>query len=138
MSSIDESVDVKVPVQIAYEQWSRFEDFPQFMEGVEEVRRLDDRHLHWCAEIAGMRKEWDAEITQDIPNQHIAWRSTAGTENSGEVSFVPLNDGSTRVHVRMEYETEGVVESVGDVAGVLKRKVEGDLVRFKEFVEGRW
>ncbi|WP_354682621.1 SRPBCC family protein [Cupriavidus necator] len=137
MSTIEESVDVRVPVQLAYQQWSRFEEFPQFMEGVEEVKQLDERRLHWRAEIAGKEKEWDAEITQNIPGQRIAWRSVAGAENSGEVNFSPLDEGTTRVSVRMNYETEGVVEAVGDAAGVLKRRVEGDLERFKKYVEAR-
>ncbi|SPA30974.1 SRPBCC family protein [Cupriavidus taiwanensis] len=137
MSTIEESIDVRVPVQVAYQQWCRFEEFPRFMEGVEEVRQLDDRRLHWRAEIGGKQKEWDAEITQNVPDQCIAWRSVAGAENSGQVNFSPLDAGATRVSVRMNYETEGVVEAVGDAAGVLKRKVEGDLKRFKEFIEAR-
>ncbi|NUO85653.1 MAG: SRPBCC family protein [Cupriavidus sp.] len=137
MSTIEESIDVRVPVQVAYQQWCRFEEFPRFMEGVEEVRQIDDRRLHWRAEIGGKRKEWDAEITQNIADQCIAWRSVAGAENSGQVNFSPLDAGATRVSVRMNYETEGVVEAVGDAAGVLKRKVEGDLKRFKEFIEAR-
>jgi uncharacterized membrane protein len=137
MSAIEDSVEVNVPVQVAYQQWSRFEDFPQFMDGVEEVKQLDERHLHWRAEIAGKEKEWDAEITQNIPGKCIAWRSTAGAENAGEVNFDAIGDSTTRVSVRMQYETEGVLESVGDAAGVLKRKVGADLERFKRFVEAR-
>ncbi|MDK3025016.1 SRPBCC family protein [Cupriavidus taiwanensis] len=137
MSTIEESIDVRVPVQVAYQQWSRFEEFPRFMDGVEEVRQLDDRRLHWRAEVGGKQKEWDAEITQNVPDQCIAWRSVAGAENSGQVNFTALDAGATRVSVRMNYETEGVVEAVGDAAGVLKRKVEGDLKRFKDFIEAR-
>jgi len=137
MSTVQKSIDVNAPVNSVYNQWTQFEDFPAFMEGVKEVRQLDDSHLHWCAEIAGKDVEWDAEITEQIPDQRIAWRSVDGTQNAGIVSFHKLNDGSTRVMVQMDYDPEGVVENAGDALGLLSHRVEGDLERFKDFLESR-
>jgi uncharacterized membrane protein len=137
MATLEKSIEVNVPVNTAYNQWTQFEDFPKFMEGVKEVRQLDDTHVHWHAEIAGKDKEWDAEITEQIPDQHIAWRSTSGTPNSGIVTFEKISDDRTRITLRMDYEPEDVVEKAGDAAGVLSRRIEGDLQRFKEFIESR-
>jgi uncharacterized membrane protein len=137
MATLEKSIEVNVPVNTAYNQWTQFEDFPKFMEGVKEVRQLDDTHVHWHAEIAGKDKEWDAEITEQIPDQRIAWRSTSGTPNSGIVTFEKISDDKTRITLRMDYEPEDVVEKAGDAAGVLSRRVEGDLQRFKEFIESR-
>ena len=137
MATLEKSIEVNVPVNTAYNQWTQFEDFPKFMEGVKEVRQLDDTHVHWHAEIAGKDKEWDAEITEQIPDQRIAWRSTSGTPNSGIVTFEKISDDKTRITLRMDYEPEDVVEKAGDAAGVLSRRIEGDLQRFKEFIESR-
>jgi uncharacterized membrane protein len=137
MATLEKSIEVNVPVNTAYNQWTQFEDFPKFMEGVKEVRQLDDTHVHWHAEIAGKDKEWDAEITEQIPDQRIAWRSTSGTPNSGIVTFEKISDDKTRITLRMDYEPEDVMEKAGDAAGVLSRRVEGDLQRFKEFIESR-
>jgi uncharacterized membrane protein len=137
MSTIEKSIEVNTPVTTAYNQWTQFEDFPKFMEGIKEVRQLDDTHLLWCAEVAGKDKEWQAEITEQIPDQRIAWRSTTGAPNGGVVTFEPLSDTSTRVTVRMDYDPEGVVENVGDAVGVFSHRVSGDLERFKEFLESR-
>ena len=137
MATLEKSIEVNVPVNTAYNQWTQFEDFPKFMEGVKEVRQLDDTHVHWHAEIAGKDKEWDAEITEQIPDQRIAWRSTTGTPNSGIVTFEKISDDKTRITLRMDYEPEDVVEKAGDAAGVLSRRIEGDLQRFKEFIESR-
>jgi uncharacterized membrane protein len=137
MSTVQKSIDVNAPVNSVYNQWTQFEDFPAFMEGVKEVRQLDDSHLHWCAEIAGKDVEWDAEITEQIPDQRIAWRSVDGTPNAGVVSFHRLNDGATRVMLQMDYDPEGVIENAGDMLGMLSHRVEGDLERFKDFLESR-
>ncbi len=137
MSKIEKSIDVNVPVRTAYNQWTQFEEFPMFMEGVEEVTQLDDSHLRWCAEIGGVEREWDSEITEQIPDQRIAWRSTSGPANSGVVTFQKLNDDETRIYLEMDYEPEGVVETVGDFIGVASARVAGDLERFKDFVEER-
>ncbi|MDQ3823118.1 MAG: SRPBCC family protein [Actinomycetota bacterium] len=136
MAEVDESIDVEVPVSTAYNQWTQFEEFPQFMENVESVRQLDDAHLHWVAEVAGRRHEWDAEITYQDPDNHIAWRSIDGKTNSGSIRFEPLGEDRTRIKVRIQYEPEGV-ESVGSKLGVDDRGVRADLNRFKELVEGR-
>ncbi len=137
MSMIQDSIVVEVPLHTAYSQWTQFEDFPQFMEGVHQVEQLDDRHLHWRAEVGGKEIEWDAEITEQIPDSRIAWQSIDGPENSGLVSFEPTLDGSTRVTVQMEYEPEGFMENVGDMLGVTTRRVHNDLQHFKEMIESR-
>jgi uncharacterized membrane protein len=137
MFSVEKSIDVAVPVRKAYDQWTQFETFPRFMEGVEEIRQMDDRHLHWKAEVAGRTQEWDAEITEQVPDKRIAWRSMNGATNAGAVTFHRLDDDHTRVMVQMDYEPEGVLENVGSFLGVLDRRVNGDLERFKAFIEER-
>jgi uncharacterized membrane protein len=137
MSTIEESVEVQVPVRVAYNQWTQFEEFPRFMEGVEQVKQLDDRRLHWVAEIAGKRSEWDAEIGEQRPDERVAWRSTSGSPNAGVVTFHRLADDRTKVMLQMEYEPEGGLEKAGDALGVVERRAKGDLGRFKGFIEAR-
>ena len=137
MSKIEKSIDVAVPVRVAYDQWTQFEEFPRFMDGDESVKQIDDTHLHWVATIGGVRKEWDAEITQQEPDQRIAWNTTSGAENGGAVDFHRLDDSLTRVNLTMDIDPNGLVESVGDAIGVPARAVAGDLDRFKEYVESR-
>ncbi len=137
MSSVQKSVEVEVPVREAYNQWTQFEEFPSFMEGVEKVEQVDDTHLHWKAEIAGDELEWDAEITEQTPDQRVAWKSTNGADNAGVVTFHRLDDRKTKVNLQMDYEPEGAKEKVGDLVGVLDRRVQGDLERFKELIESR-
>jgi uncharacterized membrane protein len=137
MSTIEESIDLQVPVRTAYNQWTQFEEFPQFMEGVEEVRQLDDTHLHWKAEIAGQTREWKAEITEQTPDQRIAWQASEGTKHAGVVTFHRLDDGVSRVMLQLDTEPEGVAEKAGDALGLVKRRVKGDLERFKELIESR-
>ncbi|HEY0904482.1 MAG TPA: SRPBCC family protein [Acidimicrobiales bacterium] len=136
MSTIEKSVTVDVPVRTAYDQWTQFESFPRFMEGVESVEQLDDKRLHWKAEIGGVAREWDAEIVDQTPDQQIAWRATEGAKNDGTVLFTP-SDAGTRVTVRLEFEPEGMVEKAGDVLNIVDRRVGGDLERFKDFIEMR-
>ena len=137
MANIEQSIDVDVPVRTAYDQWTQFEEFPAFMEGVVEIRQVDDTHLHWRTKVAGREKEFDAVITEQTPDQRIAWTSETGTEHAGVVTFHRLGDGQTRVMVQMDYEPEGPVEKVGDALGLVKRRVKGDLQRFKDLIEGR-
>jgi uncharacterized protein (TIGR02271 family) len=137
METIERSIDIDVPVQAAYQQWTRFEEFPQFMEGVEEVQRLDAKRLHWVANIGGTRKEWDAQITETVPDDRIAWRSEAGEFTAGVVKFQPLGADRSRTTVRFDYEPHGVKETLGDWLGLVSRRVENDLERFKDFVEAR-
>jgi len=137
MSKVEQSVDVDVPVRVAYDQWTQFEEFPRFMDGVESVHQVDDTHLHWVAEVGGRRKEWDAKITQQEPDQRVAWTATSGARNAGSVDFHRLGDNRTRVTLTMDIEPEGVVENVGDAAGVPDATVRGDLERFKRFIEVR-
>jgi uncharacterized membrane protein len=137
MSTVEESVEVEVPVRTAYDQWTQFEEFPEFMEGVESVRQLDDTHLHWTAQIAGARREWDAEITEQRPDERVAWRAVSGTTNAGVVTFHRIADDRTRIMLQLDMEPEGLVETVGDKLGFVRRRAEGDLQRFKEFIEQR-
>ena len=137
MSEVEKTIEVDVPVSIAYNQWTQFETFPEFMEGVREVTQLANSELHWTAEIAGKTKQWDAAITQQEPDRRVAWRSVDGADNAGDVQFEPVNEGCTRVKLRMVYDPEGVLENVGDALGVVSRRVEGDLERFKKFIESR-
>ena len=136
-SSVEESIEVQVPVSTAYNQWTQFEEFPKFMHGVEEVRQLDDTHLHWRARIAGKEEHWHSEITSQIPDKRIAWRSTSGPRNSGVVSFEKVSDSSTRITLRMEYEPTGLLEKIGDALGAVKAEASGNLKRFSEFLESR-
>jgi len=137
MSTIEQSIDVQVPVRTAYSQWTQFEAFPQFMEGVDSVKQLDDTHLHWIADIAGIRREWDAEITEQTPDQRIAWRATDGTENAGVVTFHHISDDTTRVMLQLEFDPEGFVEHAGDALGFVRSRTKGDLERYKSYVETR-
>jgi polyketide cyclase/dehydrase/lipid transport protein len=134
-TKVEESIQVDVPVSTAYNQWTQFEDFPHFMGGVKEVRQLDDRRLHWVAEIAGVRREWEASVLEQVPDQKIAWAATEGATNAGAVRFQANGPMSTTVFLTLEYEPEGVVEQVGDKLGVVERQVKADLQRFKELVE---
>ena len=136
MNTVEKSIVVDVPVSTAYNQWTQFEEFPEFMEGVEEVRQEDDTRLFWRANIAGKDVEWEAEIFEQEPDERISWRSTTGAYNAGTVRFEPAGDG-TEVFLRLEYEPEGFFESVGSSLGLVDRRVEGDLERFKEFIEER-
>jgi len=135
MKTIAKSITVNVPLSQAYNQWTQFEEFPHFMEGVKEVKQLDDKSLHWKAEIAGKSEEWNAEITEQIPNQRIAWRSTNGAKNSGAVSFSAQGTDQTEVNLEVEYEPEGMLENLGDMVGLVSARIFGDLNRFKEFIE---
>ncbi|WAL67488.1 SRPBCC family protein [Amycolatopsis cynarae] len=137
MSTITESVDVNVPVSRAYNQWTQFESFPDFMAGVEEVRQVDDTHLHWVTRIAGVRREFDATITEQHPDERVAWRSDRGPDHGGVITFHRLADDKTRVTAQMDIDPEGFAENAADKLGVLDRRVHGDLHRFKEFIEGR-
>lgn len=137
MSTIEESIDVAVPVRTAYDQWTQFEEFPRFMEGVDEVRQIDDTHTRWRTTIAGRTKEFDAEITEQTPDQRIAWNSQEGAEHAGVVTFHRTGEDQTRIMLQMDVEPEGVVEKTGDALGLTKRRVKGDLERFKQLVEER-
>jgi len=137
MSTIEKSIEVKVPVRIAYNQWTQFEQFPRFMEGVKEVTQLDPKRLHWKAEIAGLEKEWTAEITEQTPDQRIAWTSRSGATNGGVVTFHRLSDDKSKVMLQLDYNPQGFVENLGDTLGIVSLRVQGDLERFKKFIEMR-
>ncbi|CAN5346307.1 SRPBCC family protein [soil metagenome] len=136
-STVEESIEVDVPVKTAYNQWTQFEDFPKFMNSVHEVRQLDDKHLHWRADVGGKEKEWDAEITEQIPDQRIAWRSTSGVPNGGVVSFHKISDGTTRIMLQMDYQPQGVMEQLGAAVGTVNMETRSNLRRFKDLLEER-
>lgn len=137
MTRVERSIEVRVPVRTAYNQWTQFESFPQFMEGVKEVRQLDDRRLHWRAEVAGKEREWNAEITEQHPDERVAWTSTDGAPNAGVVTFHYVDPTTTRIMLQLDFTPEGAVEAVGSALGLLERRVASDLERFKAFIEGR-
>jgi len=137
MASVQEAIDIDVPVRTAYNQWTQFEEFPRFMEGVEQVTQLDDTHLEWTAAIGGVTRTWDAEIVEQVPDHRIMWRSTSGAMNAGAVSFEPLGSGRSRVTLQLEYEPEGALEKAGDALGVVRRQAKGDLRRFGELIAGQ-
>ncbi|MCZ2836932.1 SRPBCC family protein [Modestobacter sp. VKM Ac-2985] len=134
-TKVEESVQVDVPVRTAYDQWTQFEDFPHFMGGVKEVQQRGDQRLHWVAEIGGVKREWDAAILEQVPDQKIAWAATSGATNAGAVRFEPAGPASTIVHLTLEYEPEGLVEQAGDKLGVVSRQVKSDLQKFKSLIE---
>lgn len=137
MTTIERAIEVDVPTRVAYDQWTQFEDFPHFMEGVQKVHQFDDTHLHWEAEIAGVRREWDAEITEQRPDTCVAWRSLDGTRNAGMVTFSPLDSDRTAVVLQLDVDPEGFAEKAGAALGIIERRTAGDLKRFKQFIESR-
>ncbi|HET7725502.1 MAG TPA: SRPBCC family protein [Propionibacteriaceae bacterium] len=137
MSDVVESIDVDVPVSVAYNQWTQFEQFPQFMEGVERVDQVGDDMTHWHIKIGGVDREFDARITEQHPDERVAWTSVSGTDHAGVVTFHRLGDASTRVTLQMVTSPEGVVETIGDKLGIVKARAKGDLERFKKFIESR-
>ena len=137
MAKIEKDIVVDVPVSVAYNQWTQFESFPEFMEGVKEVVQLDEKRLRWLTEIKGNDQEWEAEITNQVPDRHIAWRSVTGTPNAGSVRFQPEGEGKAKVSLELTYEPQDAAEKVGDALGFLERQVSADLERFKDFIESR-
>jgi uncharacterized membrane protein len=137
MAEVKESVEVNVPVSTAYNQWTQFEEFPNFMENVESVTQLDDTHLRWIADVGGRRQEWKAEITQQVPDEIIAWRSIEGEENAGSVRFESLGADRAKIEVTLTWEPEGIVEAAADRIGISERALNVDLERFKDLIEGR-
>jgi len=136
-SAIDESIEVEVPVSTAYNQWTQFEEFPLFMEGVDDVQQRDDTRLHWVATIGGRTAEWDAKILEQHPDRQISWISEDGKKTRGTVSFEPLGESRTRIRLSMSYKTEGPIEQLGSAAGLDKQRIKGDLGRFKNLIESR-
>lgn len=137
MSTIEESIDVDVAVRTAYDQWTQFEEFPRFMEGVQSITQITPTRTHWITEIAGVTREFDADITEQEPDQRVAWRSTTGPTHAGAVTFHRLGEGRTRVMLQLDIHPEGITETVGDKLGFVKRRAQGDLERFGAFIESR-
>jgi len=137
MSTVVESVDVAVPVRTAYNQWTQFEQFPQFMEGVTEIRQLDDTRLHWVIDVSGVHREFDAEITEQHPDERVAWTSVDGPRHAGVVTFHRLDENHSRVTAQMDIDPEGFVETVGDKVGLVDHRAKGDMKRFQEYIEAR-
>ncbi|KQX63924.1 SRPBCC family protein [Streptomyces sp. Root1310] len=138
MSQVEESIEVGVPVHTAYDQWTQFETFPAFMSGVDRIEQRTDTLTHWVTSVNGVRREFDAEITEQIPDERVAWTTVSGeARQAGVVTFHRLDDSHTKVMLQMEFQPEGVTETVGDKLGFVKRQTKGDLERFKEFIEER-
>ncbi len=137
MGNTTESVDVDVDVTTAYNQWTQFESFPQFMDGVDEIKQLDDTHLHWKTSIGGVTREFDATITEQHPDERVAWKSDDGTSHAGVITFHRLGDHQTRVTAQIDIDPEGLAETVADKTGIISHRVKADLARFKEFIEAR-
>ena len=137
MPTNEKTIEVDASVATAYTQWTQFEEFPSFMNGVDEVRQIDATHLHWVASVGGKHEEWDAEITEQVMNQRIAWKATSGKENSGVVTFHPIDDAHTKIVLHMDWESEGMVEALGSMLGQDGRTVQGDLEQFKTLIETR-
>ena len=139
MAKIEDTIEVQVPVQQAYNQWTQFEDFPKFMEGIQSVQQLDDTHVQWVAEIRGESREWTTEITEQRPDEKVAWKTIEGeVKNDGVVTFEPMGNAQTRVNVQMDVQGDSAGENVtGDLLGVVKKQVHGDLERFKQLIESR-
>ena len=136
-NELEKSIVVDAPLREVYNQWTQFEEFPRFMEGVVEVRQLDDKRLYWRANIGGAEREWHAEITDQTPDRRIAWKSLTGPEHGGAVLFRPVADGQTEVSLRIKYDPKGFTENVGDALGFVSRRVQGDLERFRDFMDER-
>ena len=134
-TKVEKSVVVNVPVSTAYNQWTQFEEFPHFMGGVKQVTQLDDKHLEWVAEIAGVKRQWTATILEQVPDQKVAWAATEGATNAGAVHFRAAGPDTTVVQLVLEYAPEGLVEKVGDALNIVEKQAEGDLERFKAFIE---
>ena len=137
MTQVIETIDVDVPVRTAYNQWTQFESFPHFLDFVQSIKQIDDTHTHWVTEIAGVKREFDATITEQHPDERVAWKSTEGEKQAGVVTFHRLDDTHTRVTVQMDFDPQGFVENAGDKLGIVDRRVKGDLKRFKEYIESR-
>lgn len=137
MSTVEQSIEVDAPISTVYNQWTQFEEFPQFMEGVDEVRQLDDTRLHWVASFGGSQHEWDAQIVEQTPDERVAWGNIDGKDNAGVVTFQRIDDSRTRVTVQLDFVPEGIKEKVGAALGAPERRVQGDLERFKELIESR-
>ena len=137
MQRIEKNIEVNARLSVVYNQWTQFESFPHFMEGVKSVRQLDEQHLAWKAEILGQEVEWKAEITEQTPDERISWRSTSGHTNTGTVSFAATDTKTTRVSLVIEYEPQGAAEKIADALGILSFRIGGDLKRFKQFIEAR-
>jgi uncharacterized membrane protein len=137
MARYEDTIEVAVPVRTAYDQWTQFEQFPEFMDGVERVQQLDAKRLHWTAKIAGQEKEWTAEITDQTPDRRIAWRSTSGAKNDGADLFDSLGPDRTKITLTVDVEPEGPIETIGANLGIVEGQIKGDLGRFKTFVESR-
>jgi uncharacterized membrane protein len=137
MTTVEQSIDVEVPVTTAYNQWTQFEEFPRFMEGVEQVTQLSPTTTHWKVKIAGVSREFDAAITEQHPDERVSWRSTEGPQQAGVVTFHQLSPASTRVMLQMDFEPEGLAEQAGDKLGLVRSRTKGDLERFKKFIESR-
>jgi uncharacterized membrane protein len=136
-TNVLQSIDVSVPVSTAYDQWTQFESFPKFMDGVERIDQLSETKTHWVTKIAGVERQFDAEITEQKPDERVAWTTTNGTHQAGVVTFHRIDDNTTRVTLQLDHDPQGFVEKAGDALGIVQRRTKGDLENFKKFIESR-
>jgi uncharacterized membrane protein len=136
-TTVQESIDVHVPVRTAYDQWTQFESFPKFMEGVERIEQVTPTRTHWVTKIAGVKREFDAEITEQHPDERVAWKTDQGTHHAGVVTFHRIDDATTRVTLQMDHDPQGLVEKAADALGIVQGRIRGDLQNFKQFIEAR-
>jgi len=138
METMEKTIEVDAPISTVYNQWTQFEEFPRFMDGVKDVKQLDDTHVHWHAEVWGKDKEWDAEITEQVPDERVSWKSVSGdAPNAGTVRFEPIGGNRTRVRLVMAYEPHGAIENIGDALGILSQSVQSSVHNFKKYIESR-
>ena len=137
MAQVQKTITVNQPISTCYNQWTQFEQFPEFMQGVEKVVQIDDQHLHWTADIGFVEREWNATITEQIPDRVIAWTADGDVQHDGRVSFVPQGSDQTEIILSFDYDPDGFMEKAGDKLGIVDKRVEGDLERFKKFIEAR-
>lgn len=136
MAQVLDSIDVNVPVTVAYNQWTQFESFPHFLSFVDEITQVSDTLTHWKVTIAGAQREFDAEITEQHPDERVAWNSVGGEVNhAGVVTFHRLSDTESRVTVQIDWEAAGIVEKVGAALGIDDHAIKSDLKNFKKFIE---
>jgi uncharacterized membrane protein len=137
MTTFEKSVDVKAPLRVAYRQWTRFESYPMFMAGVDRVEQTTPTRTHWRTSIGGVAREFDAEITERYPDERVSWRSVSGPDHTGRVTFHRIDDETTRVHLRMEFESATLAQRAGTALTALDHRIRGDLRRFKDLIERR-
>jgi uncharacterized membrane protein len=138
MSQAIETVDVNVPVSVAYNQWTQFEEFPKFLSYVESITQVTDTLTEWKVRVGGVEREFEAVISEQHPDERVAWNSTGGeVDHAGVVTFHKLSDTETRVTVQLDWEASGLLEHLGSALGVDNHAIKKELGQFKEYIEAK-